>query len=132
MLITERTIRLPTAGTRLRRAVVDGVTADLRVTSLRYATDAEAASARWARPHFGRGWMLVRGRDVVVRSGISVSEIARTATAIEQLRGGDLAGFGESMRPATLRYGDDYEVSVGTVGCSGRRRDGAWCTLVRG
>lgn len=102
-----------------RRAVVDGVTADLQVTSLRYADDAEAASARWAEANTpedvdAAAWQEVVGKRV----RHIVSEIARTATAIEQLRAGDLAGFGESMQASHASLRDDYEVSVAQLDVS--------------
>ena len=102
-----------------RRAVVDGVTADLRVTSLRYATDAEAASARWAEANTPDGVDAGAWQDVVgKRVRHIVSEIARTATAIEQLQAGDLAGFGESMQASHASLRDDYEVSVAQLDVS--------------
>ena len=102
-----------------RRAVVDGVTADLRVTSLRYATDAEAASARWAEANTPDGVDAGAWQDVVgKRVRHIVSEIARTATAIEQLQAGDLVGFGESMQASHASLRDDYEVSVAPLDVS--------------
>ena len=102
-----------------RRAVVDGVTSDLQVTSLRYATDAEAASARWAEANAPDGVDAAAWQDVVgKRVRHIVSEIARTATAIEQLQGGDLAGFGESMQASHASLRDDYEVSVAQLDVS--------------
>lgn len=102
-----------------RRAVVDGVTADLGVESLRYADNAEAASARWASANKPEGvdaaaWQATVGKRV----RHIVSEIARTATAIEQLRAGDLAGFGESMQASHASLRDDYEVSVAQLDVS--------------
>lgn len=102
-----------------RRAVVDGVTADLGVESLRYADNAEAASARWASANNPEGvdaaaWQATVGKRV----RHIVSEIARTATAIEQLRAGDLAGFGESMQASHASLRDDYEVSVAQLDVS--------------
>lgn len=102
-----------------RRAVVDGVTADLQVTSLRYADDAEAASARWASANNPEGVDAAAWQEVVgKRVRHIVSEIARTATAIEQLRAGDLAGFGESMQASHASLRDDYEVSVAQLDVS--------------
>lgn len=102
-----------------RRAVVDGVTADLQVPSLRYADDAEAASARWAEANTpedvdAAAWQEVVGKRV----RHIVSEISRTAEAIEQLRAGDLAGFGESMQASHASLRDDYEVSVAQLDVS--------------
>lgn len=102
-----------------RRAVVDGVTADLGVESLHYADNAEAASARWASANNPEGvdaaaWQATVGKRV----RHIVSEIARTATAIEQLRAGDLAGFGESMQASHASLRDDYEVSVAQLDVS--------------
>lgn len=102
-----------------RRAVVDGVTADLGVESLRYADNAEAASARWASANNPEGvdaaaWQATVGKRV----RHIVSEITRTATAIEQLRAGDLAGFGESMQASHASLRDDYEVSVAQLDVS--------------
>ncbi|MDK8718656.1 galactokinase [Corynebacterium pseudodiphtheriticum] len=102
-----------------RRAIVDGVTADLGVESLRYADNAEAASARWASANNPEGvdaaaWQATVGKRV----RHIVSEIARTATAIEQLRAGDLAGFGESMQASHASLRDDYEVSVAQLDVS--------------
>lgn len=102
-----------------RRAVVDGVTADLGVESLRYADNAEAESARWAEANTPEGvdaaaWQATVGKRV----RHIVSEIARTATAIEQLRAGDLAGFGESMQASHASLRDDYEVSVAQLDVS--------------
>ena len=102
-----------------RRAVVDGVTADLQVTSLRYANDAEAASARWAEANTPDGVDAAAWQEVVgKRVRHIVSEIARTATAIEQLQAGDLAGFGESMQASHASLRDDYEVSVAQLDVS--------------
>lgn len=102
-----------------RRAVVDGVTADLGVESLRYADNAEAESARWVEANTPEGvdaaaWQATVGKRV----RHIVSEIARTATAIEQLRAGDLAGFGESMQASHASLRDDYEVSVAQLDVS--------------
>lgn len=102
-----------------RRAIVDGVTADLGVESLRYADNAEAASARWASANNPEGvdaaaWQATVGKRV----RHIVSEIARTATAIEQLQAGDLAGFGESMQASHASLRDDYEVSVAQLDVS--------------
>lgn len=102
-----------------RRAVVDGVTADLGVDSLRYADNAEAASARWASANNPEGvdaaaWQATVGKRV----RHIVSEISRTAEAIEQLRAGDLAGFGESMQASHASLRDDYEVSVAQLDVS--------------
>ncbi|WP_455006175.1 galactokinase [Corynebacterium propinquum] len=102
-----------------RRAVVDGVTADLQVTSLRYATDGETASARWAEANTPDGVDAAAWQDVVgKRVRHIVSEIARTATAIEQLQAGDLVGFGESMQASHASLRDDYEVSVAQLDVS--------------
>lgn len=89
-----------------RRAVIDGVTADLGVSSLRYAKDAEADSARWAQAN---------GQDpqqVAARVRHVVSEIARTAEAIQQISGGDVEAFGRSMQGSHASLRDDYEVTV--------------------
>ena len=102
-----------------RRAVVDGVTADLGVESLRYADDAESASARWAEANTPDGvdpaaWQKVVGKRV----RHIVTEISRTAEAIEQLQAGDLVGFGESMQASHASLRDDYEVSVAQLDVS--------------
>ena len=89
-----------------RRAVIDGVTADLNVSSLRYAQDAEAQSARWAAAH-PQGDVSEWTATVARRVRHVVSEIERTAGAIEQLKAGDMSGFGESMQAS-----HDYEVTV--------------------
>lgn len=102
-----------------RRAVVDGVTADLGVSSLRYADDAEAASARWAAANTPEGVDATEWQETVAkRVRHIVSEISRTATAIEQLQAGDLAGFGESMQASHASLRDDYEVSVAQLDIS--------------
>lgn len=102
-----------------RRTVVDGVTADLGVDSLRYADNAEAASARWAEANTPEGvdaaaWQQTVGKRV----RHIVTEISRTAEAIEQLQAGDLAGFGESMQASHASLRDDYEVSVAQLDVS--------------
>lgn len=102
-----------------RRAVVDGVTADLGVESLRYADNAEAASARWAEANTPEGadaaaWQATVGKRV----RHIVSEISRTAEAIEQLQAGDIAGFGKSMQASHASLRDDYEVSVAQLDVS--------------
>lgn len=102
-----------------RRAVVDGVTADLGVSSLRYADNAEAASARWAAENTPEGVDAAEWQETVAkRVRHIVSEISRTATAIEQLQAGDLAGFGESMQASHASLRDDYEVSVAQLDVS--------------
>lgn len=102
-----------------RRAVVDGVTADLGVDSLRYADNAEAESAPWAEANTPEGvdpaaWQQTVGKRV----RHIVSEISRTAEAIEQLQAGDMAGFGESMQASHASLRDDYEVSVAQLDVS--------------
>lgn len=89
-----------------RRAVIDGVTADLGVSSLRYAKDAEADSARWAQAN-GQA-----PQQVAARVRHVVSEIARTAEAIQQISGGDVEAFGRSMQGSHASLRDDYEVTV--------------------
>lgn len=102
-----------------RRAVVDGVTADLGVSSLRYADNAEAASARWAAANTPEGVDAAEWQETVAkRVRHIVSEISRTAAAIEQLQAGDLAGFGESMQASHASLRDDYEVSVAQLDVS--------------
>lgn len=102
-----------------RRAVVDGVTADLGVSSLRYADDAEAASARWAAANTPEGVNATEWQETVAkRVRHIVSEISRTAEAIEQLQAGDLAGFGESMQASHASLRNDYEVSVAQLDVS--------------
>lgn len=102
-----------------RRAVVDGVTADLGVSSLRYADGAEVASARWAEANTPDRVGAAEWQETVAkRVRHIVSEIARTATAIEQLQAGDLAGFGESMQASHASLRDDYEVSVAQLDVS--------------
>lgn len=102
-----------------RRAVVDGVTADLGVDSMRYADNAEAESARWAEANTPEGvdpaaWQQTVGKRV----RHIVSEISRTAEAIKQLQAGDMAGFGESMQASHASLRDDYEVSVAQLDVS--------------
>lgn len=94
-----------------RRAVIDGVTEDLNVSSLRYAEDAQAQSARWAAAH-PQGDVSEWTATVARRVRHVVSEIERTARAIEQLKAGDLAAFGESMQASHASLRDDYEVTV--------------------
>lgn len=102
-----------------RRAVVDGVTADLGVSSLRYADNAEAASARWAAANTPEGVDAAEWQETVAkRVRHIVSEISRTAEAIEQLQAGDLAAFGESMQASHASLRDDYEVSVAQLDVS--------------
>ena len=102
-----------------RRAVVDGVTADLGVSSLRYADDAEVASARWAAANTPAGVDATEWQETVAkRVRHIVSETARTAEAIEQLQSGDLAGFGDSMQASHASLRDDYEVSVAQLDVS--------------
>lgn len=95
-----------------RRGVIDAVTAGLGVSSLREVDDAVGAAAAWARDHVPDGSTADEWEAVVVkRVRHVVSEIDRTATAIDQLREGDMAAFGESMCASHASLRDDYEVS---------------------
>lgn len=96
-----------------RRAVIDGVTEDLDVPSLRVAEDAVARSRNWAVNHVPEGqeeaaWVELVGRRV----RHVVSEIERTAEAIALIRGGDVVGFGAAMNASHESLRHDYEVTV--------------------
>lgn len=89
-----------------RRAVIDGVTADLGVSSLRFAEEAEDASVGWAKSNdMDPVVVAARVRHVV-------SEIERTAEAIRQVSAGDMEAFGRSMQGSHASLRDDYEVTV--------------------
>ncbi len=95
-----------------RRGVIDAVTEGLGVGSLREVDDATAAAAEWASRNVPNGADAEEWRNVVVkRVRHVVSEIDRTATAIEQLKAGDMAAFGESMCASHASLRDDYEVT---------------------
>ena len=95
-----------------RRGVIDAVTDGLGVASLRDVDDAETAAAEWARKNVPNGADAQEWERVVVkRVRHVVSEIERTATAIEQLKAGDMAAFGESMCASHASLRDDYEVT---------------------
>ena len=101
-----------------RRAVIDGVTEDLGVRSLREAQDAVAASAVWAERTVPEGvdadaadveaWK----QTVARRVRHVVSEIERTADAVELLKRGDMDAFGLAMSASHASLRDDYEVTV--------------------
>lgn len=89
-----------------RRAVIDGVTADLGVSSLRFAEEAEDASVGWAKSNdMDPVVVAARVRHVV-------SEIERTAEAIRQVSAGDMEAVGRSMQGSHASLRDDYEVTV--------------------
>lgn len=96
-----------------RRAVIDGVTEDLGVDTLRHAEDAEARSARWAEANTPADVNADEWKATVAkRVRHVVSEIERTARAIEIVKAGDLAAFGEAMQASHASLRDDYEVTV--------------------
>lgn len=89
-----------------RRGIIDAVSAGLGVT-LREVPNAEAAAVEWARS-------AMPGEEDVVRRRVRhvVSEIARTARAIEELEACDFEAFGRSMVESHASLRDDYEVTV--------------------
>lgn len=101
-----------------RRAVIDGVTEDLGVRSLREAEDAVARSAAWAEETVPEGvdadaadieaWT----ETVARRVRHVVSEIERTAAAVDQLKQGDVDAFGFAMCASHASLRDDYQVTV--------------------
>lgn len=96
-----------------RRAIIDGVTADLGVASVREVDGAVEQSARWAEANVPDGTDPEQWRRTVARRiRHVVTEIARTEAAIEQLRAGDFLGFGQSMIASHASLRDDYEVTV--------------------
>lgn len=95
-----------------RRGVIDAVTEGVGVGSLRELDDAVSAAAEWATVNVPNGAEAEEWERVVVkRVRHVVSEIERTAKAIEQLKAGDMAGFGESMCASHASLRDDYEVT---------------------
>lgn len=96
-----------------RRAVIDGVTEYLGVTSLREAPDAQKHSAGWARTHVPKDAEPQEWEATVARRVRHVmTEIERTAHAIELIRAGDLVGFGKAMQASHASLRDDYEVTI--------------------
>ena len=94
------------------RGVIDAVTGGLGVGSLREVDDALAVASEWAKSNVPDGADAAEWEEVVVkRVRHVVSEIQRTATAIEQLKAGDMAAFGESMCASHASLRDDYEVT---------------------
>lgn len=108
-----------------RRAVIDGVTADLEVDSLRQlsAAEAEDRSARWADANplaaaesvgaDAPGTDNAVWRETVARRVHHVvTEIDRTLGAIDSLERGDFEAFGAAMYASHASLRDDYEVTV--------------------
>lgn len=95
-----------------RRGVIDGVTEQAGVATLREAADPGAAADAWAAGTVPEGATAEEWRDVVVRRVRHVlSEIRRTAAAIGELRDGDFPAFGRSMCASHTSLRDDYEVT---------------------
>lgn len=103
-----------------RRAVTDGVAADLGVPTLRQAPDAVERCQAWADEEWD-SWapdqQSVTPRDewratVAARVRHVETEIDRTARAITALRAADFAQLGELMQASHASLRDDYEVTV--------------------
>lgn len=101
-----------------RRAVIDGVMEDLGVRSLREAEDAVARSAAWAEETVPEGVdadaadIAAWTETVARRVRHVVTEIERTADAVEMLGRGDMEAFGVAMCASHASLRDDYEVTV--------------------
>ncbi|WJZ02929.1 galactokinase [Corynebacterium freiburgense] len=89
-----------------RRGIIDAASEGLGDT-LRNIPNAEEAAVAWAAKAMPGDEELVRRRVRHV-----VTEIERTARAIEELKAGDFAAFGQSMIQSHASLRDDYEVTV--------------------
>lgn len=89
-----------------RRGIIDAASEGLGDT-LRNVPNAVEAAAAWAKE-------AMPGQEDLVRRRVRhvVSEIERTARAIEELKAGDFAAFGRSMVESHASLRDDYEVTV--------------------
>nr|WP_240394079.1 galactokinase [Corynebacterium lactis] len=95
-----------------RRGVIDQVTAGLGVKNLREIDDAVEQAKAWAAGHVAEGYEETEWVDVVARRVRHVvTEIDRTAEAIDRLSSGDFDQFGTLMIASHLSLRDDYEVS---------------------
>lgn len=95
-----------------RRGVIDEVTAGLGVENLRELDDAIGAAKQWAAENVAEGYATDEWVDIVARRVRHVvTEIDRTAQAIERLEAGDFDAFGTLMIASHLSLRDDYEVS---------------------
>ncbi|MCX2163482.1 galactokinase [Corynebacterium auriscanis] len=103
-----------------RRAVTDGVAADLGVPTLRQAPDAVRRCQPWADKQWN-SWSAEQQQDMPLERWRAVvearvrhveTEIDRTARAIEVLRAGEFRQFGELMQASHASLRDDYEVTV--------------------
>ena len=89
-----------------RRGIIDRVTAGLGVESLRKVADPIRAAEKWAQTAMPDEVDVVRRRVRHV-----VTEIERTARAVEELKAQDFTAFGQSMVESHASLRDDYEVS---------------------
>ena len=103
-----------------RRAVTDGVAADLGVPTLRQAPDAVGRCQAWADQEWD-SWspeqQSATSREewrstVIARVRHVETEIDRTAQAITALRAEDFPQLGELMQASHASLRDDYEVTV--------------------
>ena len=103
-----------------RRAVTDGVAADLGVPTLRQAPDAAEHYQVWADREW-QSWPAEKQKEtsreqwrstVAARVRHVETEIARTAQAIRALRAEDFPLLGELMQASHASLRDDYEVTV--------------------
>lgn len=103
-----------------RRAVTDGVAADLGVAALRHASGAAERCQPWADRQW-QSWPASEQRattleqwraTVVARVRHVETEITRTARAIEALRAGAFEELGALMQASHASLRDDYQVTV--------------------
>lgn len=94
-----------------RRGVIDAVS-DAFGTTLRNVDGAVDKAGEWAAEHVPDGEDKDEWVDVVRRRVRHVvTEIDRTATAVEQLKNADFEAFGVSMGASHASLRDDYEVT---------------------
>ena len=95
-----------------RRGVIDAVTNGLGVSDFRGLDDAVGAAINWAKENVPAEADRDQWVDTVARRVRHVvTEIDRTAQAIEKLSEGDFEAFGTLMVASHLSLRDDYEVS---------------------
>ncbi|MCS4490951.1 galactokinase [Corynebacterium sp. ES2794-CONJ1] len=96
-----------------RRAVIDGVAHAAGVSTLRQVEDPFEVAASWAAKNQPASQSAQQWQEVVYRRVRHVvSEIDRTAEAINRLKANDIAGFGTLMWQSHASLRDDYEVST--------------------
>ena len=96
-----------------RRGVIDAVTAGLGVSSLRDLDDPVAEALRWAAAHVPPEYAQSQWLDIVERRVRHIiTEIERTAAAIDTLQARDYESFGDLMNASHQSLRDDYEVSA--------------------